>query len=106
MDKLEASSENIRLRLAAAMKSEIPLTKKMANSLVIQRHFMNPSDIIVKRNAFYELESYRREFENETIFWINDIDRLLHITNKEPYYLDPSLPENYWYNMTLYETDT
>ena len=105
-DKLEITSENMRLRLATVVNSEIALAKKMANSPVIHRHFMNPSDNQLKQLAFDELESYRINFEDKSIFWVNDVDKLFYRSNKSPYYLDPSLKENYWYNITLYETDT
>jgi len=105
-NKLAIISENMRLRLATVVNSEITLVKKMSASPVIQRYFMNPSDIELKQNAFNELSSYRRNFEDKSLFFVNDIDRLFYISNKEPYILDPSLQENYWYNMTLYETDT
>jgi signal transduction histidine kinase/CheY-like chemotaxis protein len=96
----------MRLRLATVVNSEIALTRKMADSPVIQRYFMNPSDTRLRQDAFDELESYRRNFGGKSLFWVNDIDKLFYISNKEPYLVDPSLPENYWFNMTLYETDT
>ena len=105
-DRLAITSENMRLRLATVVNSELALAKKMADCPAIQRYFMNPSDVQLKHNAFDELESYRINFGDKSVFWVNDIDRVFYRSNKEPYSLDPSLQENYWYNMTLYETDT
>jgi methyl-accepting chemotaxis protein len=104
--RLAVTSESLRLRLAAVVNSEIALTRKMADSPVIQRHFMNPYDFRLKRDAFDELESYRRNFEDQSLFWVSDLDKLFYRSHKAPYVLDPSLPENYWYDMTLYETET
>ncbi|MCL2075899.1 MAG: ATP-binding protein [Betaproteobacteria bacterium] len=105
-DKLAITSENMRLRLATVVNSEIALAKKMADSPVIQRHFLHPSDTRLKQYALDEVESYRRNFENKSLFWVNDIDKIFYKNDSEPFVLDPSLQENYWYNMTLYETDT
>ena len=105
-DKLAITSENARLRLATVVNSEIALVKKMADSPVVQKHFMNPTDAKLAQNALAELESYRRNFEDKSIFWVSDVDKQFHRNNREPFTLDPSLQENYWYNMTLYETDT
>ena len=92
--------------MATVVNSEIALTKKMSDSPVIKRYFMHPSDAQLKQNAFDEFESYRRNFEHKSVFWVNNIDKIFYINGVEAYILDPSLQENYWYNMTLYNTDT
>ena len=104
--KLEAASEGMRLRLATIVNSEIALAKKMSNSPIIQHYFMNPQNTKLRQSAFDEIESYRRSFADNSLFWVSDFDKIFHRSDKENYYLDPSLPENYWYNMTLHETDT
>jgi signal transduction histidine kinase/FixJ family two-component response regulator/HPt (histidine-containing phosphotransfer) domain-containing protein len=104
--KLTATSENMRLHLATLVNGEIALAKKMSDSPIIQRHFMNPHNAQLKQLAYEEFESYRRNFEVKSLFWVNDIDKLFHISGQEPYLLDPSLEENYWYNMTLHKTAT
>jgi len=105
-DKLSVTSEKMRLHLAGVVNSEIALTKKMSDSPVIKRYFLNPSNAQLKQDAFDELESYRKNFEHESVFWVNDIDREFYLNGQHLYLLDPSLEENYWYDMTLYETDT
>gem|GEM_PF-3742686 len=105
-DKLAVTSEKMRLQLARVVNSEIALTLKMADSPIIKRYFMNPSNIQLKQDAFDELESYRRNFEYKSVFWVNDLDRIFYINHTNPFVFDPSLPENYWYFMTLRETDS
>jgi len=105
-DQLVITSDNMRLRLATIVNSEIALARKMADSPVIRRYFLNPGEPALKQDAFEELESFRLAFQDKSLFWINDIDRLFYRTGKEPYVVDPSLPENYWYDMTLHETET
>jgi len=93
-----------RLRLEASVKGEIAIVLKLANSPLIKRYFVNPENILLEQYAFDEIEGYRKAFSSNLVFWINDIDKLLYTTNQEPYKVDPNNWDNYWYNMTLYET--
>ena len=94
-----------RIRLETSVNSEIAIALKMANSPLIIRYFSNPGDTSLEKDAFEELASYRQAFGSGTIFWINDIDMLFYSDNDLPYEVDAGDPVNYWYNMTLYETD-
>jgi signal transduction histidine kinase/HPt (histidine-containing phosphotransfer) domain-containing protein/FixJ family two-component response regulator len=105
-NKLAATSEKMLLHLATLVNGEIALAKKMSDSPIIQRYFLNPRSVQLKHLAYEEFDSYRRNFEVQSVFWINDIDKLFYMSDREPYLLNPSLKENYWYNMTLYETTT
>ncbi|MCL2075898.1 MAG: ATP-binding protein [Betaproteobacteria bacterium] len=105
-DKLAITSENTRLRLETVVSGDIALAKKMSDSIVVRRHFLNPSDTQLKQDAFDEFEYYQRNFEDRELSWVSDIDKLVYIKDKEPYLINPALSENYWYNKTLYETDT
>jgi signal transduction histidine kinase/CheY-like chemotaxis protein len=94
-----------RINLESFVYSEIAIVLKMADSPLIKRHFMNPEEIDLEKAAFDEIASYRRAFSDFTIFWINDIDRIFYFDDNDPYLLDAENPDNYWYNMTLYETE-
>jgi signal transduction histidine kinase/CheY-like chemotaxis protein len=107
-----------KILLESSVNSDISIVLKLADSLIIKRYFADPGGdgmegIISKEISSYmaeialeELSSYGRFFsEGYSIFWINDVDRIFHINNNEPYWLDPDNPDNYWYNMTLYETE-
>ena len=93
-----------RLRLEAYVESEIALALMISESPLIKSFFMQPENPELSRFAFYELAAYRYAFSSETIFWINDKDRLFYFNDDEPFILDPELEENYWYNMTLFDT--
>ncbi|MDR1396960.1 MAG: response regulator [Desulfarculales bacterium] len=104
-DKLALTSETIRLRLATAVNSELALVFKMADSKLIQRYFTDPGNQTLKDAAVEEFAAYRRNFKNNSIFWINDIDKLFYSDDGKSYLVDPARPENYWYNLTLYKTE-
>ncbi len=103
--QLSIASETMRLRLASTVNSELALVLKMADTPVIIQHFMNPHDPYLRSLAYTELELYKEHFENKTVFWVNDVDRIFYSTGNEPYVVNPDDPASYWYNLTLYETE-
>ncbi|MDR1871556.1 MAG: response regulator [Deltaproteobacteria bacterium] len=104
-DNLSLVAETMRLKLATEVNSELALVSKMADSPLILRYFLDPANPELKQIADEEFAVYRRIFKNKSVFWINDIDKLFYSNEQSPYHVDPSLPENYWYEMTLYETE-
>jgi len=94
-----------RLRLETSVNSEIAIVLKMANSPLIVRYFLDPADEQLAEIAFEEIASYRHSFMSNTVFWVNDTDLLFYSDDETPYLLNPDDPVNYWYNMTLYETE-
>ena len=94
-----------RLKMEIFVNSDISVALKMVGSPIIKRYFANPENSELKVLAFEELEAYRRAFKANSVFWINDKDKIFYSDDYKSYILDPESPENYWYNMTLYETD-
>jgi len=103
--QLSIASEAMRLRLTTTVNSELALVLKMADTPVIRRYFMNPSDEYLKSLANIEFTLYQEHFKNKNIFWINDTDKIFYSTGNTPYLVNPDDPENYWYNLTLLRTD-
>jgi len=94
-----------RLKLEVSVNSEISLALKMADSPLIRRYFANPADKQLERIAFEEIAAYRKAFASNSIFWINDTDKIFYADDHAAYKIDPANPNNYWYLMTLHETD-
>jgi signal transduction histidine kinase/CheY-like chemotaxis protein len=94
-----------RLKLEIYLNCEISLALKMADSPLIKRYFASPDNSELEALAFEELTAYRRSFASNTVFWVNNTDKMFYINGDFSYTLDPANPENYWYNMTLYETE-
>jgi len=103
--QLSIASETIRLRLATVVDSELALMLKMADTPVIRQYFMNPSDPVLKSRADDEFVIYKEHFKNKILYWINDVDKIFYSTGNDPYVVNPDDPKNYWYNLTLYETE-
>jgi signal transduction histidine kinase/CheY-like chemotaxis protein len=102
---LTLALEAQRLRIANAVNSDLGLVLKLADDPLIKRHLLDPRDPELREQAFEALASYRRNFKNNTIFWISDADRMFHFNDAAPYALDPGKPVNYWYNLTLRKTE-
>lgn len=94
-----------RIKLETFTSNELTVVLKMASSPLIKRFFLTPGNEDLKKYALEEIEGYRLFFESLLIFWINDVDRIFHFTNAEPYIMNPDDPDSYWYKMTLYETE-
>jgi signal transduction histidine kinase/CheY-like chemotaxis protein len=101
-----SAAETAKLQLSEIMNSELIMVMKLVNTPIIQEYFADPSDPQLEEAAQNEFAVYQGEFAGEKqAFWINDIDKIFYSSYAAPYVVDPSLPENYWYNMTLYDTD-
>jgi len=104
-NELSKMLEIERIKLESFVNSKIAVVMKMAESPLIIRYFMKPAESELANIALEEIDSYRKAFAG-SIFWINDIDKLFYLNDTEPYKVDPELPVNYWYKMTLYNTKT
>jgi len=103
--QLSIASETMRLRLATMVNSELALLLKMADTPIIWQYFINPSNPVLKSQADAEFDIYKGHFNNKILYWVNDVDRLFYTTKNAPYVVNPDDPKNYWYNLTLYETE-
>ena len=104
--ELEHILELERIKLESLVNNEISLVLKLSNSPVIQKYFTNPDDVKLEMEAFDEIDDHRRALVGKTLFWVKDSDKKFYFDNVYTYTLDPEAPENYWYKMTLYETQT
>ncbi|MDR2575976.1 MAG: diguanylate cyclase [Treponema sp.] len=104
-EKLTKTIEIERLKLEASINSEIAIVLKMADSPLMWRYFLNPIDGELKKIIFEEIAGYRRAFKGDSVFWCSDIDKEFYFNEDNHYSLDIDNPDNYWYKMTLYETE-
>jgi methyl-accepting chemotaxis protein len=103
--QLAQAMELERAKLETSVNGEIAIALKMAGSPLIQRHFLNPRDGDLKIIAFEEIAGYRRAFASNSVFWASDTDKEFYFAEDNHYTIDTEDSDNYWYKMTLYETD-
>jgi len=94
-----------RHRLETHVKSEISFALMIADSPLIKHYFANPANLEIQRMALEELAAYRNVFNANTIFWVNDVDKLFYFNDNDPFILDTESPDNYWYPMTLQQKE-
>ncbi|MCL2218714.1 MAG: ATP-binding protein [Chitinispirillia bacterium] len=93
-----------RIKLEMSVDREIAIVLKMATSPLIKRHMADPADSLLKKLASDDINAYRRSLSG-SVFWISDADRQFYFDDEAPYFVDIEVPENYWYSMTLWETE-
>ena len=103
--QLAVAGESINLQLEREISSELSLITKLGYSPIVREYFLSPDDPVLRMYAIAELDQFQQHSSEGLVFWISDIDKLFYATGTEPFLFDPDNPENYWYNMTLYETE-
>ncbi|MDR0329041.1 MAG: response regulator [Planctomycetaceae bacterium] len=95
-----------QMKLETSVNNRIELTMRLAESPLIMHFFSDPENPELKTMALEEIDAYRNSFKGSKIFWVNNADKIFYTDDAAPYEVDPDLPVNYWYNMTLHETKT
>jgi len=94
-----------RLKLEASMNGEIAIVLRLADSPLLHQYFLNPENEIIKQFALVEIDGYRKAFSSNSVFWVNDIDKKFYLNDSYVYTLDIESPDNYWYSLTLNNTE-
>ena len=103
--QLAVSSETINLHVATEVSNELSLVTNMATSPIIRQYMLSPTSPVLKSWAHAEFEKFQENIKTGLVFWTTEIEKLFYITGSDPYYVDPDDPANYWFNLTLYETE-
>ena len=93
------------LRFDSQLNAEIKLVLQMAKSPLIVKFFENPDDESIAEMAVLELQRYQNSFLGKTVFWVSAHDKKFYSDCEYAYDVDPEDPAQYWYKMTLYETE-
>ncbi|MHC6201852.1 methyl-accepting chemotaxis protein [Breznakiellaceae bacterium SP9] len=97
--------ENKTFQLDASVTQKISIGLAMANSPVIRRHLAQPDDEAKAALAQEEFAGYRSLFKGDSIFWINDVEKVLVVDGAPAYTVDTAAPNQEWYNQTMYQTE-
>ena len=97
-----------RVKIASfetSMKEQLTLVLQMMKMPSIKEYLIHPDDEAIKAAAFKDLESFKESFKSKSIFWVSDSDHKFWSDMAYSYDVNPDNPDEYWYNMTMYETD-
>ncbi len=93
------------LRLESELANQLSIVKQMAKAPAIVRFMENPENPDYKDLGLSDLESFRSSFSGENIFWVSAKDHKFYSDMNYIYTLNPDDSAQYWFNMTMYETD-
>src|SRR6056297_1130431 len=100
-----AVAKEKKTSLSRAIEREIFLSEVAAKSPLVKQFFLDPDNGNLEKIFLAEMEAYRSTFQDNIIFWVSDRDKAFHYNGEFSYVVDPEDPEDYWYEMTLYETE-
>ena len=103
--EMEMESKVKRAMYESSMNEQLTLVLQLVRMPAVKEYLKNPGDEELKVAAFKDLEVFRDAFKSKSIFWVSDVDKMFWSDMQPSYVVDPSNPDDYWYNMTLYETD-
>lgn len=101
-------------KLISAIQRDLSLSLKMAGSPLLKRWALDEHNEILKKQALEELESYRTNFDGQSLFFVIDRSRHYYFsdgTGARPlehprYTLNPGNVNDAWYFRVMREVDT
>lgn len=102
---LNQTAQIERLEFESNLRSEIQLVLLMAKSPLIAKYLENPTDDDISSTALAELKLYQDSLKSKSTFWISSYDLKFYSDMRYAYTVNPNAPENYWYYMTMHDTD-
>ena len=93
------------LEFEASMNEQLTLVRQMVKTPSIVKYLINPRDEENRSVAFEDFLTFQNSFLSKSVFWTSDADLEFWSGMEYSYTVNPSDPNDYWYNMTLYETD-
>ena len=93
------------LEFEASMNEQLTLVRQMVKTPSIVKYLINPKDEENRAVAFADFEAFQNSFLSKSVFWTSDADLEFWSGMQYSYTVNPDDPNDYWYNMTLYETE-
>ena len=95
-----------KLEFEAGFDSEVAMALLLAKSPVVIKHFEDPTNQELKELAWDEFATFKDSFLGKNIFWLSVAEKDFYSDMQFSYHVDPNNPDDYWYNLTIYETET
>ena len=102
---MEMEARVKRSMFETSMNEQLTLVLQLVKMPAVKEYLKNPNDEKIKEAAFKDLETFRDSFKSKSIFWVSDVDKMFWSDMKPSYVVNPNNPDDYWYNMTMYQTD-
>ncbi len=103
--EMEMTARVKRATFEASMNEQLTLVLQLLRMPSVKEYLKNPYDEELKESAFKDLGVFKDSFKSKSIFWVSDVDKMFWSDMQPSYVVNPNDPNDYWYNMTMYETD-
>ena len=104
-DDMEMVARVKRASFETSMNEQLTLVLQMMKMPSIKEYLKNPADPDLQAAAFKDFASFQDSFRSKSIFWVSDVDHAFWSDMQYSYDVNPDNPDEYWYNMTMYETE-
>ena len=104
-DDMEMIARVKRASFETSMNEQLTLVLQMMKMPSIKDYLKEPDNPEFKAAAFKDFASFKDSFKSKSIFWVSDKDHHFWSDMQYSYDVNPDNPDEYWYNMTMYETD-
>ena len=104
-EEMNLHSQLRTLEFEASMNEQLTLVRQMVKTPSIVKYLINPKDMENRPVAFADFEAFQNSFLSKSVFWTSDADLEFWSGMEYSYTVKPDDPNDYWYNMTMYETD-
>ena len=102
---MEMEARVKRAKFETSMNEQLTLVLQLLRMPAVKDYLKDPYDEALKEAAFKDLQVFKDSFKSKSIFWVSDVDKMFWSDMQPSYVVNPDDPNDYWYNMTLYETD-
>ena len=102
---MEMAARVKRASFETSMNEQLTLALQMVKMPAIKEYMLNPADEELKNAAFKDFTPFMESFKSKSIFWVSDKDKVFWSDMQASYVVNPDNPDEYWYNMTLLETE-
>ena len=100
-DDMEMVARVKRASFETSMNEQLTLVLQMMKMPSIKAYLINPDDAEIRERAFTDFATFKESYKSKSIFWISDSDHKFYSDMQYSYTVDPSNPDEYWYNMTM-----
>ena len=104
-EKMEIHARIRSVEFEAAMNEQLTLVRQMMKMPSIKDYLINPDDPVAREAAFRDFGSFKESFLSKSIFWVSDMNHEFWSNMEYGYVVNVDNPDEYWYKMTMYETD-
>ncbi len=103
-DEMKIHSQLKAYEFEAAMTEQLTLVRQMMKMPSIHDYLNDPYEPEFQEDAFRDFTSFKDAFLSKSIFWVSDVNKEFWSDMNYGYTVDPSNPDEYWYDMTMNQT--